>query len=213
VVQPIVVEAGRRRTFASALEWPGWCRAAPDEAAALDALTAYATRYAPVALGAGLDWPAEGPLEVVERLPGNATTDFGAPDGIATAEREVPVTAEAERLARVVESAWQVFDEVVAETPEVLSKGPRGGGRDRTPMVAHVLGAEVAYARMLGLVVREPDPSDTAAIASTRQAILEVLRSGSPRPAQRRTWPVPYAARRIAWHVLDHAWEMEERRA
>ena len=24
-------------------------------------------------------------------------------------------------------------------------------------------------------------------------------------------WPHRYAARRIAWHVLDHAWEMEDR--
>ena len=24
-------------------------------------------------------------------------------------------------------------------------------------------------------------------------------------------WPVRYAARRIAWHVLDHAWEIEDK--
>lgn len=24
-------------------------------------------------------------------------------------------------------------------------------------------------------------------------------------------WPARYAARRIAWHVLDHAWEIEDR--
>ncbi|HKA98202.1 MAG TPA: hypothetical protein VKD66_18215 [Streptosporangiaceae bacterium] len=24
-------------------------------------------------------------------------------------------------------------------------------------------------------------------------------------------WPARYAARRIAWHALDHAWEMEDR--
>ena len=26
-------------------------------------------------------------------------------------------------------------------------------------------------------------------------------------------WPTRYAARRIAWHVLDHAWEIEDRSA
>ena len=25
-------------------------------------------------------------------------------------------------------------------------------------------------------------------------------------------WTTAYAARRIAWHVLDHAWEMQDRR-
>lgn len=24
-------------------------------------------------------------------------------------------------------------------------------------------------------------------------------------------WPARYAARRIAWHALDHAWEIEDR--
>jgi hypothetical protein len=24
-------------------------------------------------------------------------------------------------------------------------------------------------------------------------------------------WPPRYAARRIAWHVLDHAWEIEDK--
>jgi hypothetical protein len=24
-------------------------------------------------------------------------------------------------------------------------------------------------------------------------------------------WPPRYAARRIAWHALDHAWEIEDR--
>jgi len=26
-----------------------------------------------------------------------------------------------------------------------------------------------------------------------------------------KKWTVRYAARRIAWHVLDHAWEMQDR--
>jgi hypothetical protein len=30
-------------------------------------------------------------------------------------------------------------------------------------------------------------------------------------PPAEKGWPTPYAARRIAWHVLDHAWEMQDR--
>jgi len=25
------------------------------------------------------------------------------------------------------------------------------------------------------------------------------------------SWPARYAARRIVWHVLDHAWEIEDK--
>ena len=45
-----------------------------------------------------------------------------------------------------------------------------------------------------------------------RERILAVLRApsdGSPPVA--KGWPPRYAARRVAWHVLDHAWEMQDR--
>src|SRR5438067_302187 len=35
--------------------------------------------------------------------------------------------------------------------------------------------------------------------------------AATPPPTGDRGWPVRYAARRMAWHVLDHAWEMEDR--
>jgi len=47
----VALEVGSKRTFATALDWPGWCRSGRDEAGALDALLAYAPRYAAV-LGA-----------------------------------------------------------------------------------------------------------------------------------------------------------------
>lgn len=31
-------------------------------------------------------------------------------------------------------------------------------------------------------------------------------------PLVSKGWPVRYAVRRIAWRVLDHAWEMEDRK-
>jgi hypothetical protein len=30
-------------------------------------------------------------------------------------------------------------------------------------------------------------------------------------PLAEKGWPGAYAARRIAWHVTDHAWEMQDR--
>ena len=42
--------------------------------------------------------------------------------------------------------------------------------------------------------------------------MLEVLRRPSDGgPLAERKWTQRYAARRIAWHALDHAWEMEDR--
>ena len=57
-----------------------------------------------------------------------------------------------------------------------------------------------------------PAPTQKAIVA-TRQETLETLRAArKPLPEQDiKSWPYRYAARRIAWHVLDHAWEMEDR--
>ena len=210
----VMVESGAKRVFANALDWPGWSRSGRTEQAAVDALLCYAARYAPVAEGAGLVLPTAPGIDIVDRAVGTATTDFGAPDVACAEDHEVPAPAEADRLARLLASSWRVFDQVAAASPEELRKGPRGGGRDRTAMVRHVLGAQAAYARALGLSAREPEPDDEPAIAAQQQALLEVIRSGLPgaNPRRTRLWPVRYGARRLAWHVLDHAWEMEDRR-
>ena len=42
--------------------------------------------------------------------------------------------------------------------------------------------------------------------------MLEVLRKPSDgSPIVGKKWPPRYAARRIAWHAIDHAWEIEDR--
>src|SRR5262249_29383763 len=95
----VCVEEGGRRVFASALEWPGWCRSGKTELAALEALVDYADRYEVVAVRAGQPLPSGRSLDVVERLPGDATTDFGAPSMIAQADRQSLTAAKARRLA------------------------------------------------------------------------------------------------------------------
>jgi len=210
----IGVEATPKKTFASALEWPGWSRAGRDEAVAVAALAASAGRFAIVARGIGLAFgPVEpGDIRVVERLPGTATTAFGAPDVVFAMDARPTDAADGERLATLVRAAWAVLDKVAAIAPAELRKGPRGGGRDRDAIVAHVVAAESAYARRIGLRLREPDPGDVGAVAAIRAAITDVLArptDGGPIPGGR--WPARYAVRRIAWHVLDHAWEIEDR--
>ncbi len=211
----VYLEVGQKRLFACALEWPGWCRSGKNEEQAIDALAAYAERYAVVAREAGIAFPPirRDAFQIVERLSGSVGyTDFGAPGAIATSDRNPLTGEEAERQAALVRASWAVLDRVAAAAPAALRKGPRGGGRDRDKMVDHILGAEVAYARKLGVKRRQPARDDAPAIAALRAAILAALSAPTADAALPPTgWPPRYAARRIAWHVLDHVWEMEDR--
>jgi hypothetical protein len=215
----VCLEVTPKSTFASALDWPGWCRPGRDERTALEALASYAERYAPVAEQAGVSFPSAVGFDVVERLPGGPATAFAAPECrrpfpqvTAGAERAEVTPSAARRLVSLVTAAWAVFDEIAAASPAELRKGPRGGGRDRDKLVGHVIGAETAYARKLGVKLKQPAIGDFAAIEELREAIAAV--AGAPSdgtPVVPGGWTTPYAARRIAWHVLEHAWEMQDR--
>jgi hypothetical protein len=205
-VTDVYLEVGGKRTFACAVDWPGWCRAGKDEDGALEALAAYAGRYAAAAKAAKVAFRPPGGIaaprfEVVERVAGNAATDFGAPGIVPKLDTKADLAArDRSRLAALVKASWKVLDDVVASAPATLRKGPRGGGRDRDAIAAHVRDAESAYGRKIG--VRGGD----------RDAMLAVIRSGDVEVLSRaKPWPIRYAARRIAWHALDHAWEIEDR--
>jgi hypothetical protein len=206
----ILVESAPKKVFVSALDWPGWARSGKDEALAVEALLAAAPRYAPVAHAGGQRFqPDNLALDVVERVAGDAGTVFGVPAVIAAADRQPVDAGEAARLAALVEAAWAEFDRIAAGAPEELRKGPRGGGRDRSKIVGHVTDAEAAYANVMG---RKHRPDDGAALEVMRRDLLAILRQPSDgSPIAGRKWPPRYAARRIAWHVLDHAWEIEDR--
>ncbi|GAC1574228.1 MAG: hypothetical protein NVS3B24_01120 [Candidatus Dormibacteria bacterium] len=211
----VYLETAERRAFACSYAWPGWVRPGKTEAAALTSLVEYCPRYAAVPALAGIEFdlaPSTIPT-VVERLPGDATTAFGAPSRIPTADLQGPGGNERERLLALLAGCWKLFDEVVAGSPEALRKGPRGGGRDRSKIVEHVLGAESSYSRMVGARLTPPDPSDPGSLGSHRESLLAGLRTADHALSDGRgRWPMRYATRRIAWHVLDHAWEIEDRR-
>jgi hypothetical protein len=208
----VALEVGTRRVFAAALDWPGWCRSGKGAEAALAALADAAPRYALVAAAAKIAFRPglADDLTVVERLPGDGSTDFGAPGQVAKRDREPLTAAQARRRVALLQAAWVVFDRVVAAAPAELRKGPRGGGRDRDKIVEHVLGAESGYARKLGL--KFPAATDLAGAVGPRELIADALRGASDgSPLAPRGWPPRYAAARVAWHALDHAWEIEDR--
>jgi hypothetical protein len=201
---PVYLEVGSKKVFACAVDWLGWCRAAKDEEGALEALAAYTERYRAVAEQAGLRFPkTPSDLDVVERVKGNATTDFGAPGVVPKLDGEAVTEAQAARHVKLLQASWAVLERIAEGAPESLRKGPRGGGRDRSKIVAHVIDAEGGYARMIGIKgVKPPE---------LRSAIVELLGKPSEGPLRENGWPARYAARRIAWHALDHAWEIEDR--
>lgn len=216
MTKPIAVsiEAAPKKSFATAVDWPGWSRSGKAEALAIGALASYAERYARVAKLAGeaLDDPGRLELDVAERTEGGGSTEFGVPGSVTNHDRRPVSAKEADRLARLVDAAWRTFDKVAKAAPRDLRKGPRGGGRNTSKIVDHVVGSDHAYAREMGLRLPPPDPGDRATVDTLRAAMLDVLRQKSDGSALAgRKWTTRYAAHRIAWHALDHAWEIEDR--
>ncbi len=209
---PVYLEAGDKKVFACSIDFPGWCRSGRDEEAALEALADYAPRYAEVAERAKVAFPSDVEFHVLERVKGKGATDFGIPHEITEADAEPLTASQAARQVGLMEAAWALLDKVAKATPAELRKGPRGGGRDRDKMLDHVLGAEAAYARQLGVKHRQPELGDTRAIDALRRDIAAALRGASDgSPLRPKGWPPRYALRRITWHVLDHVWEMQDR--
>jgi hypothetical protein len=194
----VYVEEGNDTVFAISLDWPGWCRRAKTADLAITSLDDYRGRYAKI-----VTTPFRpGSFDVIGTTKGNGATDFGAPDARGPWDEEELTPRELDRQLSILQDCWNYFDAVVENAPATLQKGPRGGGRDRDGIVDHVRGAERAYCSKIGFRVAPRTPWD-----EQRDVVVTALRAGS-RSAK---WPVAYAIRRCAWHVVDHAWEIEDK--
>lgn len=218
----IYLEIGQKKVFAVVVDWPGWCRAGRDETGAIEALLAAAPRYRSIVMATGLQLvvpSATADFDIVTRLEGSATTDFGAPDSQLPGDQELIPSDQLDRLQRILQACWHAFDQAVQKgTGHELQKGPRGGGRDLMQIVEHVVGAEESYLRALGW---KPTAVDGETILEhkerVRDEVLRGLAAGAegrlpqqgPRGGKR--WPARFFVRRLAWHVVDHAWEIEDR--
>ncbi len=218
----VYLEVGKKRTFAGAIDWPGWCRSGRDEESALQALCEYGPRYAQLLRAAHLGFhaPAEvTAFTIVERLEGTTTTDFGAPGEVPSSDTEPVDDTELKRYWTLLQACWGALDTALtAASGQELRQGPRGGGRDADKIIQHIVGADGGYLSALGWKLTTPEGADgRTALEHTRQAILSGLIAAAhgeiaargPRGGVR--WPPRYFVRRVAWHVLDHAWEIEDR--
>ncbi len=205
----IAEEVTPKKAFVWAVDWPGWCRSGKDRDLAIGSLLDHSERYAKVAKAGKIDFPAFAApdVRIIESIEGGVGTEFGVPSAIIDLDRREVTRTDAERLASLVEAAWTILDGVAAKAPPTLRKGPRGGGRDTAKVIDHVVDADHAYAREIGVRLKPPSPDDREAVRAERVAMLEVLcRPSDGAPLAERKWTLRYAARRIAWHAFDHAW-------
>lgn len=218
----VFLEEGNKRIIAGALDWPGWYRMGKDEAEAIQTLCTYAPRYGQVMQRAGIDFalpPDPSRVEIVERLAGTATTDFGAPDRMPTGDDKPIEENEVMRLLAIIDASWDEFWKASrrAEGKE-LRTGPRGGGRSLDKVMEHVIMGDAAYLSRLGRRTGKLDEmARRDAIALLKEITAEALWAGVrgelPKEGPRggKIWPVRYFVRRAVWHILDHTWEIEDR--
>jgi hypothetical protein len=216
------LEIGQKKAFAVAVNWPGWCRSAKEEGLAVQALLDYGPRYSKIPRAAGIRFQIPESISsfnIVNRLEGNATTDFGAPDRALPNDWDPIGDQELERLRKIMRACWLTFDEAVEKGEgKELKKGPRGGGRDLVKFMKHVVGAEEDYLKTLGWKVKSvKDETIDQRKVRVRNEVLRGLEAAAagrlaregPRGGKR--WPPRFFVRRLAWHVVDHAWEIEDR--
>jgi hypothetical protein len=194
---PVYVEAGDKKVFACSIDFPGWCRSDKTEELALEALAAYAPRYAEVAERAKAAFPAPAKagerFEVVERVKGKGATDFGIPHEIPEADAEPLTSRQAARQVELLRAPGRRSTRSPRPPrPSCARPTRRRPGPDK--MLGHCSGPRPAYAR--NGVKLPPEVGDQG---------HQGLQAGpGPRRRLRRLdppegWPPRYAIRRIAW--------------
>lgn len=205
-----------KKVVATAWDWPGLERNGITEDDALATIERYVPRYAPVAKRAGLIAELEAcqGFEVVERYAGSGSTDFW---GISFASCELdrqPMSAdEWERRLSLVRACWAEFDAIAAKVSPEMRKGPRGGGRDRDEIINHVFGTErTEFAKKVGVLTPPGVMLTPDGLRKHRDAYIDALRAHHQAgKAAGRTWTLSFLLRHTAYHVMDHAWEMEDK--
>jgi hypothetical protein len=214
----IVVERGPKgkKAVAFAVDWPGWSRGArtPEQAVAM--LESYRERYRPIAVAAGMtaEFDAQGRFKTIEDKIGTPSTDFWAISFSPAASEREPMSAdEFARKIKLLRACWAVFDKTAANVSAELRKGPRGGGRDRDRIVRHTIRNESeSFAKQVGLRIPEEGALTPEGLRSHRTTYVKAMRAYNAGEGKRmRSWNLPFLIRHSAYHVMDHAWEMQDK--
>jgi len=204
-----------KRWVAVAADWPGLERGAKTEDEAVQKVAAYVPRYLAVAQRVSLDAELASQTDpaVIGRYPGTGSTDFwGISFAPSPLDRE-PFDAPAfERNVRLLRAAWAEFDETAARVSPELRPGPRGGGRSRDEIVGHIMRTEGRDFSKRVKVPSEPDEMlAPGGLARHRDRFVDAMRAWYAEGKPLGNWTIPYLLRHTAYHVLDHAWEMQDR--
>ena len=213
----VLLEVGPKgkRIVAAATDWPGLERWGRTEDEAVDRLRTYLPRYAPVAERVGLRAELERGVipHIVERTPGNTSTDWwGVAHVPSVIEAEHLTDVELERRIGLMQAAWDHFEDASEAVAAPLTKGPRGGGRERDQIVRHVYASERHnWWRKVG--IREDDGARLTSeeLATLRMRYVDAIRAYHAEGRTARHWPLRFLIRRTAQHAMDHAWELEDR--
>ena len=214
----VVLERGpkRKKAVAFAVDWPGWSRGASTPELALAKLESYRPRYRSVAEEAGRaeEFDTAGPCEVVEDTIGTGSTDFwGISFSPSAVESDPMQEADLDRAMGLLRACWSVFDATGARVSAELRKGPRGGGRDRDQILHHALRVESEdFAKRVGLRVPVGGALTPHGLRDYREAYVAAMRAYHAGEGVRmRSWNLPFLIRHSAFHMMDHAWEMEDK--
>ncbi|MGI8517800.1 MAG: hypothetical protein ACR2ME_05595 [Acidimicrobiia bacterium] len=210
----IVIERGKKKSAAYAPAWPGWSRGASSAESALERLATYSDRYGEVAALAGLsdEFPSAPTFDIIEDVSGVGMTSFWGISFVASSSEQGQMSeAECDRKLSILRACWTYFDQVAAMVSPELKKGPRGGGRDRDQILNHIFANERDWARMVGLDVPEDAHLTAKGLAAHRDAYVQAIREFNTAGKGPRTWRLQFLLRHTAYHVMDHAWEMEDK--
>ena len=211
----VVLEVGKQRVVAGAVDWPGLDRSGTSEEDALAVLASYRARYAGVSGRAGMAnaFAGERVIWVVERVPGSSSTDaWGAPHVPSRIESEVLREVDLERRLELLRACWASFDEVAERVSARLRKGAHGVGRDRDAIIRHVYVTERRnWWPKVGHRADARARLTPSELAAHRHDYLDAIRVYNAEGRRARSSPIQFLVRRTAYHVMDHAWEMEDR--
>jgi len=204
-----------KRWVAFAADWPGLERNGRSEDEAVAKLRSYLPRYATVAKRArlGSELAGQTDVSIVERYMGTGSTDFwGISFAPSSMDRAPLDDATFERKIKLLKAAWAEFDDIADRVSPELRPGPRGGGRGRDRIIQHVLNVEGQdFSKRVNAPSELKELLTPAGLAAHRDRYVTAMRSWRAEGRGLGKWTIPYLLRHSAYHVLDHAWEMEDR--